>query len=148
MSSHVKLVDYDVLFSKICVTQINGCRHFTLPNEDLEYTPPNGSELFVARIPPDFSHKLLIQIFLFAGRLYDVRLMITFLRENKGFAFVRYFSPEEAASAVKILNGFQVVKGRRLAAMFSTDHRTLRLKGCFPGVTRDEVENVSKAEIA
>lgn len=54
--------------------------------------PPRGCEVFVGKIPRDMFEDELVPLFERAGTLYELRLMMEFSGENRGYAFVMYTS--------------------------------------------------------
>merc|ERR1712166_285558 len=75
---------------------------------------PPGANLFVVKIPDDFTDQDLMETFQPFGAV--IRCEITKDKdsgESKGFGFVSYNTPEEATSAVDNLHGASV-RGRRL----------------------------------
>ncbi|XP_054285227.1 RNA-binding protein 47-like [Macrosteles quadrilineatus] len=126
--------------------QINGCRLYG-PNEAFKaFSPRHGSELFLARIPTEFSHRELLRICEEAGVVFELRVMVDFLNVNKGYGFVKYLTPDSAVRAIKALNGYRLIQDGKylghLVATSSSDHRTLMLTGCSATVTTEDVELV------
>jgi len=75
---------------------------------------PAGANLFVVKIPDDFTDQDLLETFQPFGTV--IRCEITKDKdsgESKGFGFVSYNTPEEATAAVDNLHGASV-RGRRL----------------------------------
>jgi CUG-BP- and ETR3-like factor len=75
---------------------------------------PPGANLFVVKIPDDFTDQDLFDTFAPFGTV--IRCQITTDKvtgDSKGFGFVSYNSAEEADVAVSNMNGANV-KGRRL----------------------------------
>ncbi|XP_054284458.1 probable RNA-binding protein 46 [Macrosteles quadrilineatus] len=126
--------------------QINGCRIYGPHVAFQTFTPPQGSEVFLAGIPPNFSHWELLKICQKGGVVFKLRVMVTRTNDNKGYAFVSYLDPECAARAKPILNGYHLIKDGKflghLRATDSNDHRTLMLLGCSTNVTTEEVEDL------
>lgn len=54
--------------------------------------PPRGCEVFVGKIPRDMYEDELVPVFERAGSIYELRLMMEFSGENRGYAFVMYTS--------------------------------------------------------
>lgn len=115
-------------FSRYPARQINGCRYYGPLEEFKMYTPPQGSEVFIARIPHEFQHEELFQICSRVGRVYDLRLMITFMKANKGYAFVRYFSPSIAEKAIEYIHGYRLSRSGIYQGIFTYLYRYRPIK--------------------
>lgn len=129
--------------------QINGCRYFG-PRKDLkDLNPPEGSEVFVGKLPADYFEDELFFLFSRVGQIYDMRLMVNFAGENRGFGYVRFFSVEDAEKAIATLDGVAIRSNSstRLYVTKSTDHRTLVIIGLPMGTTSLEVETVSTLQL-
>lgn len=128
-------------------SQVNGCKYL-VPKRDIEFAnfvPPNGSEVYVCKLPLDCSEMELFRYVSTTGRVFDVRLMVTFNGHNRGFAFVRYYSPEEADEAVRVLPGkpIRLHPSWYVTLQKSTDHRRLLLVGMNKRNASGEIQNVS-----
>ena len=64
--------------------------------------------LFVFNIPPDLPERELAEQFSYFGKVRHIRLM-----RHKGYGFVEMGRPDEAATAVKGLNGI-VLRGNAI----------------------------------
>lgn len=99
--------------------QING-RKVLGPPEDWVGPPPTSvCELFVRRIPKDLHETKLLSQFLRFGRIYEMRLPMDFNQANRGYAYVKYTSEEEASCAMEVLNHYYVSPGRKLEILHS-----------------------------
>ncbi|KAL6059418.1 Polyadenylate-binding protein 5 [Balamuthia mandrillaris] len=89
--------------------------------------PPKGSEVFVGGVPRSADEAELKKLFGNIGELYSVRLMRDpKTKESKGFAFVRFTTPQNAELAVQKLHG-HILMGRKIGVMISNDNQTLFL---------------------
>lgn len=127
--------------------QVNGCRYL-VPKRKIElenFVPPNGSEVYVFKLPLDCSEMELFRYVSTKGRVFDVRMMVTFSGLNRGFAFVRYYSPEEADKAIKELprKPIRLCPPWYVSIQKSTDHRRLLLVGMHLRYASGEIQNVS-----
>ena len=60
------------------------------------YNPnPFYVKVFVGRIPRDVFEDELVPLFEVIGPIYEMRLMMTFGGENRGFCFVNYTKPSK-----------------------------------------------------
>ncbi|CAH0545890.1 unnamed protein product [Brassicogethes aeneus] len=67
--------------------------------------PEDHSELYVRDVPTDATVWELFQFFQIAGRIYEIRLMMNADYEsNRQFAYVSFFTKDEAANAIQRLN--------------------------------------------
>jgi RNA recognition motif-containing protein len=94
----------------------------------LKWTIFLASEVFVGGIPRDCMESELVPVLEKAGQIWQIRLMIASGGQNRGYCFVNYQKPEEAARACQILNNYEIRPGKLLSFAAS---RTLRLSWCF-----------------
>ena len=81
-------------------------------------------------------------LFLSAGRLYHVRMMVEFSGANRGYCYVRYSSPTEAEEARAKLNSHQLRPGVWLACNKSVDNKKISVKTVPPlkqGLTEQQI---------
>lgn len=84
----------------------NGQRKFgkmlSSQNNSIAESIPNGSEVFVGKIPKEIFEDELIPIFETIGQIFDLRLMIDPMTgQSRGYAFITYFCKEHAQQAVE-----------------------------------------------
>ncbi|XP_065592089.1 probable RNA-binding protein 46 [Cyrtonyx montezumae] len=114
------------------MVQENGQRKFGGPPPGWEGPPPpRGCEVFVGKIPRNIYEDELVPLFERAGKIYELRLMMEFSGENRGFAFVMYATKENAQLAIKILNNYEIRPGRFLGVCISLDNCRLFI-GAIP----------------
>jgi RNA-binding proteins (RRM domain) len=111
------------------ITQISGQRVFGPPPNWVGPSPPKGTEVFVARIPTNMFEDELIPVFSRIGKIYEFRLMMDYSGNNRGYAFVRYTSPQNADLAVNALNHFEIRAGFPLGVVKSTENTRLYVGG-------------------
>lgn len=102
--------------------QSNGQRVFSIKPELHPTPPPKGSEIFVGKLPRDIFEDELVPLFGAAGSIYKLRLMVDFAGKTRGYAFITYFTVEQANNAVKLLDGMEVRQGRRIGVYKSVDN--------------------------
>lgn len=85
--------------------------------------PPKGSEIFVGNIPSDLFEDALVPLFAQVGPIYKFRLMMDFSGSNRGFAFVTYYTLEDAKLAIMIFNKYHIRSRKR--SSFLTVHPSL-----------------------
>ncbi|NWS34170.1 DND1 protein, partial [Polioptila caerulea] len=123
------------------LVQINGQRCYGGPPPGWEGgPPPSGTEVYIARLPQDVYENTLIPLFASVGRLYEFRLMMTFSGLNRGFAYARYGSRQDALRAIATLHGFQLRQGRAIVVCRSTQKRELVVNGLAASVSQRELE--------
>ena len=84
----------------------------------------------------------LLPLFLSAGRLYQIRMMVEFSGANRGYCYVRYSSPAEAEEARAKLNSHQLRPGVWLACNKSVDNKKISVKTVPPlkqGLTEQQI---------
>ena len=89
-------------------------------------TSSNSSQTLVAarllttfQIASDLIHNQSYSIYY---RIYELRLMMDFNGNNRGFAFVKYCAQNDAKRALRELNNFEIRKGRLLGVCKSVDN--------------------------
>ncbi|XP_015716503.1 probable RNA-binding protein 46 [Coturnix japonica] len=118
--------------------QENGQRKFGGPPPGWEGPPPpRGCEVFVGKIPRNIYEDELVPLFERAGKIYELRLMMEFSGENRGFAFVMYTTKEDAQLAIKILNNYEIRPGRFIGVCISLDNCRLFI-GAIPKEKKKE----------
>uniref|UniRef100_A0A1B0BIV7 RRM domain-containing protein n=1 Tax=Glossina palpalis gambiensis TaxID=67801 RepID=A0A1B0BIV7_9MUSC len=108
----------------ICVpimelVQMNGRKVLGPPENWMGPPPTSACELFVRRIPKNLNEHKLLAPFLRFGRIYELRLPMDFNQANRGYAYVKYTTEEEAACAMEVLNHYYVAPRLRLEILHS-----------------------------
>ena len=111
------------------IVQQNGQRRYGPPPDWDGPPPPRGCEIFVGKIPRDCFEDELVPVFEKVGRIYEMRLMMDFSGQNRGYAFVVYGNPLEAKDSVRVLNNYEIRKGRTLGICMSVDNCRLFVGG-------------------
>lgn len=111
------------------LTQVHGQRKWFNPQWKEKFQPPEGSEVFVGRLPRDLYEDELVPPFLEMGPIYELRTMMNFSGTNRGFAFVCYFDRQTAQRAVQVLNNYQIRKGQCIGVLPSVNNRHLFIGG-------------------
>ncbi|NXP62956.1 DND1 protein, partial [Chloropsis cyanopogon] len=123
------------------LVQINGQRRYGGPPPGwVGGPPPAGTEVYIARLPQDVYENTLIPLFESVGKLYEFRLMMTFSGLNRGFAYARYGSRQDAQSAIAAFHRFQLRQGCAIVVCWSTQKRELVLNGLAASVSQRELE--------
>ncbi|NXR86121.1 DND1 protein, partial [Hypocryptadius cinnamomeus] len=102
--------------------------------------PPAGTEVYIARLPQDVYENTLIPLFQSVGKLYEFRLMMTFSGLNRGFAYARYCSRQDAQSAIAAFHRFRLRQGCAIVVCWSTQKRELVVNGLDASVSQQELE--------
>lgn len=102
--------------------------------------PPASTEVYIGRLPQDIYENTLIPLFQSVGRLYEFRLMMAFSGLNRGFAYARYASLQEAQRAIATLHRFPLRQGCAIVVCWSTQKRELLLSGLPASLSRQELE--------
>ncbi|XP_077986384.1 APOBEC1 complementation factor-like isoform X2 [Glandiceps talaboti] len=122
------------------IMQENGQRKFGGPPPGWEGpVPGRGCEIFVGKIPRDLFEDELVPVFQSLGKIYEMRLMMDFSGNNRGYAFVMFTNKEDAKKAIKQLNNYEIRKGRYLGVCASVDNCRLFVGGIPKNKKKDEI---------
>ncbi|KAG7470433.1 APOBEC1 complementation factor isoform X2 [Solea senegalensis] len=120
--------------------QENGQRRYGGPPPDWDGTPPErGSEVFVGKLPRDLFEDELVPLCEKFGKIYEVRMMMDFNGNNRGYAFVTFSTKQEARAAIKQLNNYEIRNGRLLGVCASVDNCRLFVGGIPKTKKREEI---------
>nr|XP_032834710.1 LOW QUALITY PROTEIN: APOBEC1 complementation factor-like [Petromyzon marinus] len=87
----------------------NGQRKFGGPPPGWEGPPPQrGCEVFLGKLPRDLFEDELVPVCQKIGTIYEMRMMMNFNGDNRGFAFVTFTSRQEAQEAIRQLNNYEI----------------------------------------
>ena len=92
------------------IVQQNGQRRYGPPPDWDGPPPPRGCEIFVGKIPRDCFEDELVPVFEKVGRIYEMRLMMDFSGQNRGYAFVVYGNPLEAKDSLCYTPGNRIIE--------------------------------------
>ncbi|XP_023686573.2 APOBEC1 complementation factor isoform X1 [Paramormyrops kingsleyae] len=120
--------------------QENGQRRYGGPPTGWEGPPPEkGSEIFVGKLPRDLFEDELVPLCEKFGKIYEVRMMMDFNGNNRGYAFVTFSTKQEAKNAMKQLNNYEIRNGRLLGVCASVDNCRLFVGGIPKTKKREEI---------
>lgn len=120
--------------------QENGQRRYGGPPPGWDAPPPErGSEIFVGKLPRDLFEDELVPLCEKFGKIYEVRMMMDFNGNNRGYAFVTFSNKHEARSAMKQLNNYEIRNGRLLGVCASVDNCRLFVGGIPKTKKREEI---------
>lgn len=121
------------------ITQENGQRKFGPPPGWIGPPPPKGSEIFIGKLPRDVFEDDLVPLCEQFGKIYELRLMMDFNGENRGYAFVTYTNNEDATNAIKHLDDFEIRRGRHIGVCKSIDNCRLFVGGIPKDKSKEEI---------
>ncbi|XP_059803415.1 APOBEC1 complementation factor isoform X2 [Hypanus sabinus] len=122
------------------LVQENGQRKYGGPPPGWEGPPPErGCEIFIGKIPRDLYEDELVPVLEKIGKIYELRMMMDFNGNNRGYAFVLFTSRQEAKDAIKQLNNYEIRNGRLLGVCASVDNCRLFVGGIPKTKQRDEI---------
>ena len=123
------------------ISQTNGQRRFGPPPDwpPEEPPPPRGCEVFIGKIPRDLYEDELVPVLQMIGRLYELRLMMDFSGNNRGYAFAVFASRDEAKQCVRALDNYEIRRGRSLGVCISVDNCRLFIGGIPKKVTKADI---------
>ncbi|XP_060794886.1 APOBEC1 complementation factor isoform X2 [Neoarius graeffei] len=120
--------------------QENGQRRYGGPPPGWEGPPPErGSEIFVGKLPRDLFEDELVPLCEKFGKIYEIRMMMDFNGNNRGYAFVTFSTKQEAKNAMKQLNNYEIRNGRLLGVCASVDNCRLFVGGIPKTKKKDEI---------
>ncbi|XP_034413918.1 APOBEC1 complementation factor isoform X2 [Cyclopterus lumpus] len=120
--------------------QENGQRRYGGPPPCWDGPPPErGSEIFVGKLPRDLFEDELVPLCEKYGTIYEVRMMMDFSGNNRGYAFVTFGTKQEAKAAMKQLNNYEIRNGRLLGVCASVDNCRLFVGGIPKTKKREEI---------
>ncbi|XP_046405836.1 APOBEC1 complementation factor-like isoform X2 [Ischnura elegans] len=122
------------------IVQNNGQRRYGPPPYWKGSPPPKGSEVFVGKLPRDCFEDEIVPFVEQVGKIYEMRLMMDFSGSNRGYAFVMYMNPEDAAKAVKELNNKEIRRGRTVGVVKSGNNCRLFVGGIPKTKTKEDVQ--------
>lgn len=114
----------------LIIEQKNGQRILRSASLRENPLPPGPKcEIFVAKVPKDIYEDVIYPIFSRVGKIYEIRLMMSFSGLNRGYCFIMYDSPRAAQRAIKELDQFEICPGHPIGVVKSINHCRLRLEG-------------------
>ncbi|XP_039221350.1 APOBEC1 complementation factor isoform X6 [Crotalus tigris] len=120
--------------------QENGQRKYGGPPPDWDGPPPErGCEIFIGKLPRDLFEDELIPLCEKVGKIYEMRMMMDFSGNNRGYAFVTFCNKQEAKNAIKQLNNYEIRDGRLLGVCASVDNCRLFVGGIPKTKKREEI---------
>uniref|UniRef100_A0A8D0GRN2 APOBEC1 complementation factor n=1 Tax=Sphenodon punctatus TaxID=8508 RepID=A0A8D0GRN2_SPHPU len=120
--------------------QENGQRKYGGPPPGWEGPPPErGCEIFIGKLPRDLFEDELIPLCENIGKIYEMRMMMDFNGNNRGYAFVTFCNKQEAKNAIKQLNNYEIRNGRLLGVCASVDNCRLFVGGIPKPKKREEI---------
>ncbi|NXC30385.1 A1CF factor, partial [Campylorhamphus procurvoides] len=120
--------------------QENGQRKYGGPPPGWDGPPPErGCEIFIGKLPRDLFEDELIPLCEKIGKIYEMRMMMDFNGNNRGYAFVTFANKQEAKNAIKTLNNYEIRNGRLLGVCASVDNCRLFVGGIPKTKKREEI---------
>ena len=108
---------------EVIIKQINGQRILNGPPPGWVGPPPGpGTEIFVGKLPREIYEDTVYPFFAAVGQVYELRLMMDFSGNNRGYCFVTYSTPQEAENAIKTLNDKEIIPGRKIGVILSINN--------------------------
>ncbi|XP_068612223.1 probable RNA-binding protein 46 [Brachionichthys hirsutus] len=112
--------------------QVNGQRMYGGPPPGWEGPPPpRVCEVFVGKIPRDMYEDELVPLFERAGKIYELRLMLEFNGNNRGYTFVMYANREDARRAIQMFDNYEVRPGKFIGVCLCLNNCRLFIS-CIP----------------
>eukprot|EP00118_Oscarella_pearsei_P010992 m.70368 g.70368 ORF g.70368 m.70368 type:complete len:627 (+) comp35689_c0_seq5:382-2262(+) len=121
------------------ISQTNGQRRFGPPPDWSKEAPPRGCEVFIGKLPRDLYEDELVPVLQTVGALYEVRLMMDFSGNNRGYAFAVYGNRDDAKRCVRMLNNYEIRKGRTIGVCISVDNCRLFIGGIPKRISKEAI---------
>lgn len=122
------------------LVQENGQRRYGGPPPGWEGpAPERGCEIFIGKLPRDLFEDELVPLCEKIGKIYEVRMMMDFNGNNRGYAFVTFTNRQDGKNAIKQLNNFEIRNGRLLGVCASVDNCRLFVGGIPKTKRREEI---------
>ncbi|CAH2322174.1 APOBEC1 complementation factor isoform X2 [Pelobates cultripes] len=122
------------------LTQENGQRRYGGPPPGWDGPPPErGCEIFIGKLPRDLFEDELVPLCEKIGTIYEVRMMMDFSGNNRGYAFVTFTNRHDARNAIKQLNNYEIRNGRLLGVCASVDNCRLFVGGIPKTKKKEEI---------
>ncbi|XP_017757234.1 PREDICTED: heterogeneous nuclear ribonucleoprotein Q isoform X7 [Eufriesea mexicana] len=103
-------------------------------------TPGTGCEVFCGKIPKDMYEDELIPLFEKCGKIWDLRLMMDPMAGcNRGYAFITFTNREAAQEAVRVLNDYEIRKGKKIGVTVSYNNHRLFVGNIPKNRDRDDL---------
>ncbi|XP_067908602.1 APOBEC1 complementation factor isoform X5 [Heterodontus francisci] len=123
-----------------CLVQENGQRKYGGPPPGWEGpSPERGCEIFIGKLPRDLYEDELVPVLEKIGKIYELRMMMDFNGNNRGYAFVLFTNRQDAKNAIKQLNNYEIRNGRLLGVCASVDNCRLFVGGIPKTKRREEI---------
>ncbi|XP_039312291.1 uncharacterized protein LOC105203247 isoform X2 [Solenopsis invicta] len=107
---------------KLASTQINGQRILSIqPIRWSGPTPGIDCEIFVGRIPKTIYEDTLYPLFKRVGEVFQIRLMVDMAELTRGYCFIMYTNPDDAARAITQLDQYEISPGRKIRVLASVN---------------------------
>ncbi|XP_034424763.1 probable RNA-binding protein 46 isoform X2 [Hippoglossus hippoglossus] len=122
------------------IMQVNGQRKFGGPPLGWEGPPPpRGCEVFVGKLPRDVYEVQLLPLFESVGQVYELRLMLEFNGQNRGYAFVMFANRESAQRAIQTLDNHEIKPGKFIGVCVSLNNCRLFIGSIPKDKKREEI---------
>ncbi|XP_019696489.1 probable RNA-binding protein 46 isoform X2 [Harpegnathos saltator] len=124
-------------------TQINGQRILSIqPIRWSGPTPGIDCEIFVGRIPKTIFEDTLYPLFKIVGEIFQIRLMVDMAELTRGYCFIMYTNPENAAKAIAQLDQYEILPGKKIRVLASVNNCKLYVGPLPWHITSEEVVRV------
>lgn len=124
------------------LTQIK-CQRLLGPrfSDPIDVVPGSECEIFVCRLPRHITEPELLPFFEQIGPVYQIRLMMNLSTSNKGYCFIKYFTPEHADQAVAQLHHSRLThRSHKIVCNKSVANARLILAGVPTYKLQNEIE--------
>lgn len=129
---------------KLVSTQINGQRILSIqPIRWSGPTPGIECEIFVGRIPKTIYEDTLYPLFKMIGEVFQIRLMVDMAELTRGYCFIMYTNPEDAARAIAQLDQYEISPGKKIRVLASVNKCKLYIGPLPWHIPSEEVVRVS-----
>lgn len=126
------------------IMQINGRRVYGPPLDWTGPPPPDGTELFIKKLPKKMLENDILPLFLRFGPIYEFRLMMDYNNLNRGYGYIRFGTREAALRAMEVMNHYLTSNKTNLIVQQSYDKCRLFVGNLPRQLTREDIEMTFK----
>lgn len=119
--------------------QTNGQRVFRKSSECNNFLISSDCEVYFSGLPGDLYEDELVLLFGTICRIFQIRMMMQYSGETRGFGYVSFFHKDCATRAVNLLNQFEIRPGIKMKVMKSYDNKRIYVGNIDVNLTESDI---------